>query len=63
VHVSFDELDALVGGLPASASRHRAWWSNTPSHTQAVASMDAGWQVDSVDLDARTVRFTRELQR
>lgn len=59
VTATFAELDALVDGLPPSASRYRAWWSNTPSHTQAVAWMDAGWRVDAVDLAARRVTFVR----
>jgi hypothetical protein len=27
-HMTFAEIDELIGGLPASARRHRAWWSN-----------------------------------
>jgi len=28
IRVSFDELDRVVGGLPALARSHRAWWAN-----------------------------------
>ncbi|MFL5796553.1 MAG: DUF6884 domain-containing protein [Actinomycetota bacterium] len=44
-----EELDDLVGGLPASARRHRAWWANNTSHTQARAWLEAGWRVKAVD--------------
>ena len=30
VETAFDDIAALVGGLPASAARHRAWWANEP---------------------------------
>lgn len=59
--MTFSELDALVGGLPASARRYRAWWSNERDgrHVQAHAWMDAGWKVDDVNLTAERVRFVK----
>lgn len=30
VEMTFDEIDQVVGGLPASARRYSAWWSNDP---------------------------------
>jgi hypothetical protein len=61
VEMTFDEVDDLVGGLPASARRYSAWWSNEREgrHVQARAWMDAGWRVENVDLTAETVRFTK----
>lgn len=61
VDMTFGELDDLVGGLPASARRHRPWWSNERegSHVQARAWLDAGWRVDSVNLTAERVRFIK----
>lgn len=48
--LTFDELDALVGGLPASARRHRAWWANEadPRAPQKRAWVTAGYRVDDV---------------
>ena len=59
--VTFSELDDLVGGLPASARQHRAWWSNERDggHVQAHAWLDAGWRVDDVNLTAERVGFVR----
>ena len=61
VEMTFDEIDDVVGGLPASARRYQAWWSNEPegTHVQARAWMDAGWRVANVNLTAKRVRFTR----
>ena len=61
VEMTFGEVDDIVGGLPASARRHSAWWSNERegSHVQAHAWMDAGWRAESVNLTAERVRFTK----
>ena len=61
VRLSLGEVAGLVpGGLPASAYKHPAWWSNDghASHVQARAWLDAGWMA-SPDLQARTVTFLR----
>lgn len=57
VDVDFDRIGALVGGLPASARRHRAWWANDATHSQARGWLEAGWRVASVNLEASRVRF------
>jgi hypothetical protein len=61
VELAFTDIDHLVGGLPASARRHRAWWANEidGAHVQASAWLNAGREVDSVDVNAARVRFTR----
>lgn len=52
VRYTWDELDALVGGLPASATNHRAWWSGDRPHVNAwrsarftLANLDPGREV------------------
>ncbi|HEY3924644.1 MAG TPA: hypothetical protein VGL75_08780 [Acidothermaceae bacterium] len=52
---------AVPGGLPPSAYRRTAWWSNEAqgSHVQARAWMDAGWRVEELDLADRSVTFIR----
>ena len=61
VSMTFDEIDDLVGGLPASARRHRAWWANEADgrHVQARAWVQAGWRVEDVSLTQERVRFSR----
>lgn len=38
VQLSWSELDKIVGGLPPSAERHRAWWSGDRPHVRAWRS-------------------------
>jgi hypothetical protein len=61
VRVSFEELDAVVGGLPRSARIHRRWWENGTSipHPQTRGWLDAGFRVEAVDLERGVVRFSR----
>ena len=58
VDLDFDEVDALVGGLPASAGV-RQWWANS-EQVHALAWRAAGFHVASVSLDRRRVRFSRD---
>ena len=62
VQLSFVEIEQIIGEkLPPAAHDHRAWWSNhAGSHVQARAWLEAGWEVDSVDQGAQTVRFRRK---
>ena len=59
--LSFDEVAKLVGGLPKNASEHRAWWGNEADgrHVQAHAWLNAGREVEAIDLQAEAVRFGR----
>ncbi|MCC5947772.1 MAG: hypothetical protein JJT89_04880 [Nitriliruptoraceae bacterium] len=56
VEFTFADLDDVVGGLPASARRHREWWANSAS-PQGGAWLTAGYRVDQVNVSAETVRF------
>ena len=59
--MTFAEIELLVGPLPASARRYQAWWSNDgqgTQHVQALAWMNAGREVESVDRAGERVRFS-----
>ncbi|MCU1453835.1 MAG: hypothetical protein JWN46_1981 [Acidimicrobiales bacterium] len=57
--LTFGEIDALVGGLPASARTYAAFWSNHPQgHVHASAWLDNGREVEALDLGAERVSFT-----
>lgn len=61
VTMTFVEIDRLVGGLPKSARTYPAWWANEAGdtrHVQAAAWLKAGRDVEAVDLNAGTVRFS-----
>src|SRR5690606_29026496 len=56
IELTFDEIEELIGsGLPTSARRHAAWWSNAQHH--AVWS-EHGWRA-SPKLGSGLVRFRR----
>ena len=60
IEMTFDEIEQLVGALPAAATARRDWWSNdhTMRAAQSRAWLDAGRQVDEVDRTQRRVRFS-----
>jgi len=65
--LSFSRIESIIGAaLPASARKHRAWWSNPTSrrdHPHAQAWLAAGWKVDTVDQEHEWVRFRRTSSR
>jgi hypothetical protein len=59
IELTFEEVSVLVGGLPASARDHLAWWGNEKTHVQSAAWLSAGYLVDWIDLVNGRVRFKR----
>ena len=58
--LKFSEIESVLSRpLPASAYRHRAWWANTESHSQAATWLQRGWRASDLDLEKETVTFTR----
>lgn len=61
LEMTFEEIGALVGGLPPSAIRSPGWWANEAAgsrHVQARAWLNAGREVEHVDRQASRVRFS-----
>ncbi len=62
VRLSFGDITRIIAAaLPASASKHPAWWANERDggHVHARAWLDAGFTTRGLDLNARTVEFVR----
>jgi hypothetical protein len=60
VKLSFARIDGLIGSnLPISAYRDGAWWSNSASSAHARAWLDAGWEVQEVNLKEGVVVFKK----
>ncbi len=61
--LTFAEIEAVVGPLPALARRDRYWWHTTPLARYASAHIHAWWQAgyaaDRPDFAAETVTFRR----
>ena len=61
IDMTFDEIERLVGALPASALKYSVWWGNHQldgAHVQAMAWLNAGREVETVDRQGRRVRFS-----
>jgi hypothetical protein len=58
VTLPIDEIDSLVGGLPAIAHKQASWWANDMTHAQARAWLDLGFTAAAVD-PGGAVRFVR----
>ena len=66
VKLSFARIDGLIGSnLPMSAYRDSLWWSNVSSSAHAKAWLNAGWEVQEVNLKEGVVVFhkVREVAR
>jgi hypothetical protein len=63
ITLGFQQIEAILGfDLSPSARKYQEWWANpgtTRGHSYAQAWFAAGWQVDTVNLDAEWVRFWR----
>lgn len=62
VKLTFAQIERILGAaLPASASKHQAWWANEEegTHSHARAWLEAGYRTQALDLNARRVEFAR----
>ena len=60
VRLDFQQVERILGrALPKSAGDYQAWWANDPTHSQAKAWLEAGWQTENLNLGGRTVEFVR----
>jgi hypothetical protein len=60
VKLSFARIDCLIGSnLPIDAYRDLAWWSNTSSSIHTKAWLNAGWEVQEVNLKEGNVTFKK----
>ena len=64
IRMTFEQIERLIGSkLPASASEHRAWWSNNPSNSVITkAWLDAGYRTEDVDMTGRKLVFRKDLR-
>ena len=63
-NLKFNEIEKIIQDkLPASAYKHRAWWSNNPNNSvMTKAWLDAGWISSDVDLEGQKLVFRRKRQ-
>ncbi len=59
--LTFKEIERIIEDhLPESAHMYRAWWKNEGCSRQSQAWLEAGWEVESVDLKAEEIIFRRK---
>ncbi len=66
VKLTFARIDGLIGSnLPMEAYRNEDWWSNSATSAHSKGWLDAGWEVQEVNLKEGSVVFkkVRELPR
>lgn len=61
IPMTFEEIERITGTkLPASAFKHRPWWSNNPDNSvMTKVWLDAGFKSEQVDVPARKLVFRR----
>jgi hypothetical protein len=63
IKLAFARIDGIIGeNLPMSAYRSEKWWDNAPSSPQAHGWLDAGWEVQEVNLKEGYVVFKKAKQ-
>jgi len=63
VQLSFARIDGLIGSnLPMEAYRKESWWSNSTSSVHAKGWLEAGWEVQEVNLAQGFVVFKKVRQ-
>jgi hypothetical protein len=61
VPMTFADIERIAGTkLPASAHKHRPWWSNNPDNSvMTKVWLDAGFESEQVNIAARKLVFRR----
>ncbi len=59
--ITFGEIEKITGvKLPASAQKHRPWWSNNPDNSvMTKVWLEAGFLSEQVDIATRKLVFRR----
>jgi hypothetical protein len=61
VRLGFARIDGIIGdNLPMDAYKSAGWWDNTSSRLHAKAWLEAGWEVQEVNLKEGYVVFKKE---
>ena len=61
ISLRFEEIETILKArLPKSALEYRQWWANQSSGSRAPSWLGAGFVVDGVDLNRRSVTFLRD---
>ena len=60
VKLTFARMDGIIGeNLPMAAYKSEQWWANLPSAPHARGWLEAGWEVQEVNLKEGSVTFKK----
>jgi len=60
VKLGFARIDGILGdNLPMDAYKSETWWDNSANHVHTKAWLDAGWEVQEVNLKEGYVVFKK----
>jgi hypothetical protein len=62
VMLRFEQIESILKDkLPESAYESRAWWDHEKegNHINTRAWSNAGWKIESLDINAKWVKFIR----
>ena len=60
LHLAFEQIESMIGSkLETAAYTFKSWWENDRGNPQALAWLEAGWEVADVILEQRTATFRR----
>jgi hypothetical protein len=62
VMLRFEQIEEILkSALPSSAYEDRRWWDHEKeaNHINKRAWMNAGWKIESLDVNQRWVQFIR----
>jgi hypothetical protein len=65
VSLRFEEIEGILNSkLPSSAYEDRRWWDHETegNHVNARAWSNAGWKIESVDVNKKWVKLIRVRQ-
>ena len=61
IELTFKEIEQIIGfQLPKSANSYSAWWANS-GHTHSSIWTDAGYIVETLNLSAKKVSFSKNM--
>jgi len=58
--LSLEHIENIIDSkLEAAAYAFKSWWENDQKNPQAIAWLEAGWEVNDIDLQQKVVIFKR----
>ena len=60
LYLAFEQIESIIGSkLETEAHTFKSWWENNRRNPQAIAWLEAEWEVVDVNLQQRKVIFRR----